>query len=242
MAVAIKDVNAPSAVADCILNEVNKDTEMVRAIRSVQLALSQLSGTATFDSTSYGENSDKILEEEEFDGGDAVSNEDAAWWPKPQSIPNEAEEGKYCARYDDEDYVYLTGPQFDLFKDETTPAWEGDILIEVFEYSGINLEDGPLLLFLRVMRYLHSFFPPYTNKRGGAPYVPFSLDITKGRKEFRWQCHLSEAWEGVYESLDAFTKEDNEDTTVVIRGDLTFFEALASRVRPLGRLNNNEGF
>ena len=92
------------------------------------------------------------------------------------------------------------------------------------------------------MRYLHSFFPPHpSNKRGGAPHVPFSLDITKGRKEFRWQCHLSEAWEGVYESLDAFTKEDNEDTTVVIRGDLTFFEALASRGRPLGQLNNNEG-
>ena len=93
------------------------------------------------------------------------------------------------------------------------------------------------------MRYLHSFFPPYSNSMlGGAPHVPFSLDITKGRKEFRWQCHLSEAWEGVYESLDAYTKEDNADTTVVIRGSRTFFESLASKVRPLGRLNNNEGF
>ena len=97
------------------------------------------------------------------------------------------------------------------------------------------MTDANLLLFVQVMSYLHSFFPPHEDTNTQHPsWVPFNVWVTTDRDDFRTECLYSEAWKGVYKTLGALTDKSHVFPVVVIKGTRDFYEVLASKVRPLG--------
>ena len=100
-----------------------------------------------------------------------------------------------------------------------------------------NPIDANLLCFLRAMRYLWYFFPAivYENEYI-APCVPFCVKVVRDSTEFRAECRSSQAWDGVFDWHTAYRNIDHDKPVVVITGTTKFYEALATRVRPLGHL------
>lgn len=102
-------------------------------------------------------------------------------------------------------------------------------------------QDPYLMSLVQTVRYLAPFFPAY--EADSQPYVPFVVKICRDAVILRDACRTSDSWPAVYESLPMLTETEKYDgPTTVISGTLRFFQLLASKVRPIGRLNNDDGF
>ena len=107
----------------------------------------------------------------------------------------------------------------------------------------MRLEDLPFGVLIRSMRYLWQFLPSQEDVGGKRPMlVPFSVSVAPCGEAFRLECQKSQAWEAITHSHPAWDEEDLPHPIVVVQGTRQFFEVLASKVRPLGQLANEDGF
>ena len=177
-----------SAHAQILINEVNNDTGLLSAIRSVQSSVSHHEVTKSFYSASYSSQEHKYSFEGSSDEEEKEDEEEDIFFPEPDQH-NEDDEGSYKGHLGDNNYMQLQGPECDLFKDVTSNAWEEVVLGGIRNVIGFRnglIDDPYLRVFIRAMRYLWFFFPPRENiNEHRPPCVPFVLSVVRSRQEFK---------------------------------------------------------
>ena len=72
--------------------------------------------------------------------------------------------------------------------------------------------------------------------------MPFLISVVHCRETFRIDALKADAWTEVSSRHPAFDAEGDIGPVVIIKGTQRFFEVLATKVRPLGKLGNHGGF